>query len=48
MNIENDIQVSVCVVTYNQEKYIAECLESLVNQETNFKYEIISSRNCSI
>lgn len=36
-----DIQVSVCVVTYNQEKYIAECLESLVTQQTNFKFEII-------
>ena len=42
MNIENDIKVSVCVVTYNQENYIAECLESLVNQVTNFRYEIKS------
>lgn len=47
MNIENDIKVSVCVVTYNQENYIAECLESLVNQVTNFKYEIIVGEDCS-
>lgn len=47
MNIENDIQVSVCVVTYNQENYIAECLESLVNQVTNFRYEIIVGEDCS-
>ena len=38
---DNDIQVSVCVVTYNQEKYIAECLDSLVTQQTSFKFEII-------
>ena len=44
---EGDIQVSVCVVTYNQEKYIAECLESLVNQQTKFKFEIIVGEDCS-
>ncbi|WP_044102395.1 glycosyltransferase family 2 protein [Acinetobacter pittii] len=47
MNIENDIKVSVCVVTYNQENYIAECLESLVKQVTNFKFEIIVGEDCS-
>lgn len=47
MKAENDIQVSVCVVTYNQEQYIAECLESLVNQQTNFKFEIIVGEDCS-
>lgn len=47
MNVENEIKVSVCVVTYNQENYIAECLESLVTQQTNFKYEIIVGEDCS-
>lgn len=47
MNQENDMQVSVCVVTYNQENYIAECLESLVTQQTNFKFEIIIGEDCS-
>ena len=47
MNIENDIKVSVCVVTYNQENYIAECLESLVTQQTSFKFEIIVGEDCS-
>lgn len=47
MKGESDIQVSVCVVTYNQEKYIAECLESLVTQQTNFKFEIIIGEDCS-
>ncbi|WP_429014632.1 glycosyltransferase family 2 protein [Aeromonas hydrophila] len=36
-----DIKVSVCVVTYNQEKYIAQCLQSLVEQVTDFDFEII-------
>ena len=45
--MENEIKVSVCVVTYNQEKYIAECLRSLVDQETDFKFEIIVGEDCS-
>jgi len=40
-------KVSVCVVAYNQEKYIAECLQSLVDQETNFPFEIIVADDCS-
>lgn len=47
MNQINEIKVSVCVVTYNQEKYLAECLESLVQQETNFNFEIIVGEDCS-
>lgn len=47
MTVEDNILVSVCVVTYNQEKYIAECLESLVSQKTNFKFEIIIGEDCS-
>ena len=34
-------KVSVCVVTYNQEKYIAQCLQSIVDQKTDFDFEII-------
>lgn len=47
MNVSNDILVSVCVVTYNQENYIAECLESILSQKTNFKFEIIVGEDCS-
>lgn len=42
-----EIKVSVCVVTYNQELYIAECLDSLVSQQTNFNFEIIVGEDCS-
>lgn len=40
-------KVSVCIVTYNQEKYIAQCLKSIVNQQTDFDFEIIISDDCS-
>lgn len=40
-------KVSVCVVTYNQEKYIAQCLQSIVDQETEFDFEIIVGEDCS-
>lgn len=40
-------KVSVCVITYNQEKYIAQCLQSVVDQETDFDFEIIVGDDCS-
>ncbi|MBL0311632.1 MAG: glycosyltransferase family 2 protein [Holophagaceae bacterium] len=39
-NLHNP-KVSVCVITYNQEKYIRQCLQSLIDQETDFDFEII-------
>ncbi len=38
---KDDILVSVCCITYNQEKYIRNALDSFINQKTNFKYEVI-------
>lgn len=35
------IKVSVSITTYNHEKFIAEAIESVLMQETNFDYEII-------
>ncbi|MCU7801140.1 MAG: glycosyltransferase [gamma proteobacterium symbiont of Lucinoma myriamae] len=46
MNYEKPL-LSVVVVTYNHEKYIAQCLESLISQETKFHYEIIVGDDCS-
>ena len=38
---ERHIDVSVIVPVYNVEKYVARCLESLVNQQCDCSYEII-------
>ena len=35
------VEVSVVCITYNQEKYVSKMLESLVNQKTSFRYEIL-------
>lgn len=35
------LTVSVCVMSYNLEKYIAEALDSILIQKVNFKYEIV-------
>lgn len=40
-------KVSVCVVTYNQEKYIRQCLQSIVSQSTVFGFEVIVGDDCS-
>ncbi len=40
-------KVSVCVITYNQKDYIGQCLQSLVDQQTNFDFEIIVGDDCS-
>jgi glycosyltransferase involved in cell wall biosynthesis len=40
-------KVSVCVITYNQEKYIRLCLQSIVDQVTDFDFEVIVGDDCS-
>jgi glycosyltransferase involved in cell wall biosynthesis len=44
---EKKIKVTVCVVTYNQEKYIRQCLQSIVDQVTEFYFEVIVADDCS-
>jgi glycosyltransferase involved in cell wall biosynthesis len=41
------VEVSILITVYNHEKYLHECLDSLVNQITNFKYEIVIGEDCS-
>ncbi|TNC80760.1 MAG: hypothetical protein C9356_12740 [Oleiphilus sp.] len=45
--MQSNIVVSVCVVTYKQEDYIEQCLESIVRQKTNFRFELIIGEDCS-
>lgn len=43
----DNVLVSAILITYNQEKYVAQAVESMLNQETNFKYEILVGDDCS-
>jgi glycosyltransferase involved in cell wall biosynthesis len=40
-------KVSVCVITYNQARYISECLQSIVDQRTSFQFEVLVADNGS-
>ena len=40
-------KVSVLVLTYNHEKYIAEAVESVLMQRVNFDYEVVIIEDCS-
>jgi glycosyltransferase involved in cell wall biosynthesis len=42
------MKVTALVTTYNHEKYIAQALDSVLMQKTNFEYEIIVAEDCSI
>lgn len=41
MEKKQDIMVTVTVVTYNQEKWIRQTLDSILAQETEYSYEVI-------
>jgi len=41
------IKVSVLIITYNNEKYIAQTVESALHQEVDFQYEIVIGDDCS-
>lgn len=45
--IEPSPKVSVCVLAYNHEKYIRQCLQSIVDQEVDFDFEVIVGDDCS-
>lgn len=39
--------VSVAIVTYNHEKFIEQCIESVFAQKTNFDFDVIVGEDCS-
>lgn len=45
--ITEEVMVSVCVITYNHEKFISQCLDSILSQKTNFKFNVFVSDDCS-
>lgn len=40
-------KVSILVPTYNQERYISQTIKSVINQKTNFPFEILIGEDCS-
>jgi glycosyltransferase involved in cell wall biosynthesis len=41
LNVKKIMKLSVLVVCYNQEKFIAQALESILMQQTNFPFEVV-------
>ncbi|HEY6143937.1 MAG TPA: glycosyltransferase [Flavobacterium sp.] len=48
-NLEKNqtMMLSVCMITYNHEKYIIQAIENVLNQVTNFDFELIISNDNS-
>ncbi len=46
--MNNDILVSIAMLTYNHEKYIKESIDSVINQNVNFRYEIVIGDDASL
>jgi glycosyltransferase involved in cell wall biosynthesis len=40
-------KITVCVVSYNQESLIEQCLQSIVSQDCDYDFEVLISDDCS-
>jgi glycosyltransferase involved in cell wall biosynthesis len=45
--MKNKPKVSACIITYNQEKFIHECIKGAVKQKLDYPYEIVIGEDCS-
>ena len=43
-----NIDLSICVQTYNYEKYIKKALDSIFKQETSYIFEVLVGEDCSM
>lgn len=43
----NEVVVSVVIITYNQEQWIRQTIESILAQKTNYRFEVIIGDDCS-
>ena len=41
------MHASICMITYNQEKFISQAIEGAINQKTNFDFELVIGEDCS-
>ena len=42
-----NVKLSIIVPTYNHEKYIEECIRSILMQKMKFNYEVLIGEDCS-
>ena len=42
-----NIELTIIMTTYNQERYVEKAIESAINQKANFTYEILIGDDCS-
>ncbi len=47
MTQNEKIKVSVLLITYNQEQYIQQAIDSILMQKTNFFFEVLIGEDCS-
>ena len=45
--MKEKVKVSVLMLTYNHEKYIADAIESVVKQKTDFPFELVIGEDFS-
>ena len=45
--MNSKLLVSVCCITYNHEKFLAQCIESVLMQEGDFELEFVIGEDCS-
>ena len=45
--MKDELLLSIMIETYNQEDYIAQTLDSIINQNVGFKYELLIGDDCS-
>lgn len=46
--MEDNIAVSIICMAYNHEKYVKRALDSFIEQETNFHFEVLINDDCSV
>jgi glycosyltransferase involved in cell wall biosynthesis len=45
--IQPEMKLSVCMITYNHDSYLAQAIESVLMQKTNFDFELVIGEDCS-
>ena len=43
----NNVKVSVIMLAYNHEDFIAQAIESVLNQDVDFPHELVIGEDCS-